>query len=297
MFKREGKPGFKEDYSKLEDEMLERAEETVKDKGEFVKVKREGVLDYKKAGKQVTVYKLKSGQDKNMIDIIPWQVTQEWYAKSRQHSGKFTGAEVGKLDYRLEYCYHALISGNILCLRNTLGKPCIICDEWFDLNREKKEQGDDPKRDKIMKRIFPKWRDVYCVVDTLEPEKGVQLFDISFSCFEKYLRENANYNDEGVIPFSSLKRGKIVSFKGVKKELGKKGFIDCPIIEFVDREKPYHSGIIAETYPLDKMLKVPSQEEVEEIFYSDNRKEDDEERDKEEKAEESKFKRSRSDDE
>lgn len=287
-FKREGKASFKEDYSTLEDEMLERAEETVKDKGNFVKMKREGMLNYKDAGKPVTTYVLKSGQDKNLINIIPWQVTQEWYAKARQHSGKYTSAEVGKLDYKLEYCYHALMSGNVLCRRNMLGQTCVICQQWFDLNNEKKEGIVDSKRDLVMKRIFPKWRVAYNIVDTLQPEKGVQLFDIAFSCFEKYLRENANYSDGGVVPFSSLKRGRIISFKGVKKELGKKGFIDCPVIDFVDREKPYHSGIIAETYPLDKMLRLSTAEEVEKVFYGDKEREDDMEK---EETGKSKFKR------
>lgn len=253
----------------MEKDMLNRARKTVKDKDEFKRIKKPGVLDFKKSDIQVVEYKIKSGKNTNLIDIIPWMVSCKWYETMRTHSSRETEAAVGSLDYKLEYPFHNLRDGTkVMCLRAAFGKDCCICAEWFD-QRKKLQNKEKGFTKESVAQLFPKWRCAYNVIDLKEPEKGVRFLDHSYMLFEKYLKDAVENNEKGIVPFCSLKRGSSLSFRGIEKAIGKAEFVDCPVIEIVDREKQYSSDIVEEsTYQLDKMLIIPKEKDVEDLFYN-----------------------------
>lgn len=272
-FKKELRP----DIDEMERDMLQRTKRTVRDGDEFKRIKKPGVLNFKKSDIEVIEYKMKSGKDTNLIDIVPWEVSCSWYETMRTHSGRETGAIVGSLDYKLEYPIHTLRDGSkVLCLRTAFGKKCCVCDEWFDMRKRLQDKERGVTKDSVNK-LFPKWRCAYNLRDLKEPEKGVQLLDHSFMLFETYLKEAVETNEKGIVPFCSLKRGSSLSFRGIEKSIGKSTFVDCPIIEIVDREEQYKESIIDETYQLDKMLIIPKETEVEEMFYNSMENKSDEE--------------------
>lgn len=281
------KKDLRHDINSMEKDMLQRTKRTVSDGDEFKRIKKPGVLNFKKSDIEVVEYKMKSGKDINLIDIIPWEVSLSWYETMRTHSGRETGAIVGSLDYKLEYPVHVLRDGTkVLCLRSAFGKKCCVCDEWFDMRKKLQNKEGGITKDSV-NRLFPKWRCSYNLRDLKEPEKGVQFLDHSFMLFETYLKEAVETNEKGIVPFCSLVRGSSLSFRGIEKSIGESTFIDCPIIEIVDREKQYKQSVLDESYQLDKMLIIPKESEVEEMFYSsvksDSDQEEEQNEDKEEK--------------
>ena len=77
-------------------------------------------------------YKPSHGQQRNVIDILPFVVSQDWYKRLRTFSGRATGMEVGDWDYKLEIPIHFDIGPGraaFLCLNQAFGERCPICEE------------------------------------------------------------------------------------------------------------------------------------------------------------------------
>ena len=85
------------------------------------------------------------------------------------------------------------------------------------------------------------------------------------------MKEASSSGKKGIVPFCSLDEGMTIIAKGKKKSLGegkqRNTFIECDDIEFAEREEQYDSDILSKVYPLDKMLIVPTPEQVSEIFF------------------------------
>jgi hypothetical protein len=212
----------------------------------------------------------KSGREKNVIDIMPWRITQEWYKNLRNRQGLATGLDIGYVDYKLEVPRHSNVGpgkDHMLCLREAWGKSDPICDDMFAEYAKRKEGGKFDKEK--AKGLQPSWRNFYVIYDYDMDDKGFQLWpDVSYELFEKYLlTELKTAMDEGgmIVPWS-LEDGKTVVFKGREKTLGSNKFIEAEGIAFEDR-KPYDESVFAEIPSLDSALIIPTYEEVRAAHY------------------------------
>ena len=207
------------------------------------------------------MFKPRKGRDRNLVDILPFEVSEKWYPSLLSFNGDPIEIQPGELDYKLEVPIHTNIGANnraIICLREAFGGECAICDRMFEeYNR------DNPDKE-ITEALRPRWRCFYNVYDYNDTDKGIMIWDMSYHLFEKYLLEEASISDDEVVIFTSLEDGKSIEFKGVEKKIDKIAFIEAQSIEFKDRD-PYNEEDL-NTYPLDKMIYIPTPEEVKELF-------------------------------
>ncbi len=229
-----------------------------------------GILDYSKAKSDDRIEKYKAVYKKTShIDIMPFEVTQEWYKKLKSRVGETLGIEVGDLDYKLEVPVHKNIGPEnkmILCLRLAFGKQCYCC--------ERRDESEDEKEKEALKIS---WRSIYNVIDLDEEDKGVQIFEASQYLFEKELLEQAEVsNEEGIIIFSDLEEGMTVIFRAAEKVFKKSKYPEYKNFGFEERDEPYNEDILDRTYPLDKMLIIPDYAEQRMIFEGIDEDEDNE---------------------
>ncbi len=209
------------------------------------------------------------------IDIVPYLVTDEQLPITLEN---------GYEDYLLDVWVHYNIGPNedkVICLAKSFSKPCPICDE-----RKQIEQ--DGGSDKEIKELTPSRRVIYNIIDLDDEDKGVQLFDVSHFLFEKEVLEEAETAEEEVIIFSDREEGRTIKFRAKQEKKGGFDFITFKSINFKEREA-YDEDILDEVYPLDKMLIVPTYDEVRNLFLSL----DDEQKEEEIKEPKSKPKRKR----
>ncbi len=219
-----------------------------------------GILDYSKAESDDRIEKYKAVYKKTShIDIIPFEITQDWYKKLKSRVGETLGIEVGDLDYKLEVPVHKNIGPEnkmILCLRLAFGKQCYCC-----------EQRDESEDEKEKEALKISWRSIYNVIDLDEEDKGVQIFEASQYLFEKELLEQAEVSsEEGIIIFSDLEEGMTITFRAAEKIFKKSKYPEYKNFGFEERDEPYNEDILDGTYPLDKMLIIPDYAEQRMIF-------------------------------
>jgi len=222
---------------------------------------RKSVLDWSRlVGKKPMAFEVQSGKNLNLIDFLPWVVTQEWYKDLRTFSGLTTNLDVGDWDYKLELPVHSNVGeGNdkFLCLRLAFGQKCPRCEEMFE-EYEKKEPSD-----KKIQELKPSWRCWYNIYDYNEEENpdGVNSIweDASYHLFEKEILSEADEGEETVL-YSDIEMGKSVEIKGKEKQLGKNKFIEAGNVEFKDRD-PYKESIVEETVSFDALVKICTYEE------------------------------------
>jgi hypothetical protein len=223
---------------------------------------RKSVLDYSKAGdRKIVKYDIKSGKETNYIDILPFEITQDWYKDLRSISGTTIGLEVGFTDYKLEIPVHRNVGENndvFLCLKLAFGKKCPICDEMY----EEWDKDDDDQDAKKIQDLKPSWRCFYNVYDYDGGGEPIQLWsDFSYYLFEEALQEAMETEEDGVVTFSDLEMGSSIEFKGREKKIGKNKFIETHSISFKKRDE-YPESILKQTLPLDAMLIIPTYEQV-----------------------------------
>lgn len=184
---------------------------------------------------------------KNKIDIIPYVVA------TNQHPD---GSKKGDLHYVLNIWVHFRVGPTeaaVVCLAKTFNRPCPICEEMSALMKS----GDEDA-----KALKPKRRSIYNIIDRDNKKAGIQLFSTSHFLFEKEVLEESQSDDEGVIIFSDLEEGKSIKFRATEEKAeGGKPFIKFKSFSFADRE-PYDADILENSVPLDKVLTVPSYDEV-----------------------------------
>lgn len=255
---------------------------------------KKSILDLSELG-DIKWYEPKAGgKNKNVMDIVPFVITQKWYKNLRSYSGKEVDLDIGELDYKLEIPVHRSIGNSnstVLCLREAFGGKCPICDDMFE---EWAKKGTSDFDEKKARALQPKWRDIYIIYDYKDPDyKGFKLWDVSYHLFEIYLMEAAETSEDGFICFSDPIDGRVIEWVGNEKTIGDKGhpFIDagsCQAFKFLKREEPYSDEDIEENFSLDSLLKIPTFDEVARIHYDledDESAQDEEEKQAEEQDE------------
>ena len=110
---------------KLKKKLKNRQEQVVKTRGQ-TGLGKKSVLDWEKfVGKKPTAFQPTTGKDKNLIDIIPFEVTQSWMKELRAPTGKILNHDIGDLEYKLELSVHRNVGeggDTFVCLRDCFGK-------------------------------------------------------------------------------------------------------------------------------------------------------------------------------
>ena len=217
----------------------------------------------------------KCGEGKHIIDILPYE------------AGKFDpSASKGEVQYVYEYYFHAGLGiegkSQVMCLSKTYGKPCPICE---DIARLKKNGEDED----VIKALMPKRnpKSVYNIVcyDKGEEKKGVQLFVVSHWFIGKHLlelatvpiREGMDEKIDPIIPFMDPDEGKSVYFRREGTGANDTKYFGHQLL---DRPKGFKisKNVLDDCFCLDEIIKIPTYDEVLDIYKSGKSGDDDDDR-------------------
>lgn len=226
-----------------------------------------GVMDWKKVDGEVQFFSPVEGR--NRINIIPYVI------KSKNHplvkKGEF---EIGDKDYVMDVYVHRGVGpseASVLCLKNTYGKPCPICEQSQVLRKQGKEE--EAGALKASRRVF------YNVQDLKNPDT-LKVFEASHFLFEKELIDEARDDDEGgFVDFADEETGKEIKFRCSKVTKGGFEFNEFKSFSFEDRDENIPDELLENAISFDEILRVPTYDEVEKILYG---RDDDEDNDDEE---------------
>jgi hypothetical protein len=235
---------------------------------------KSSVMSFKRTGKEVEFYKPVEGR--NRINIIPYKI------KTKNHPLVKQGIlAVGDYDYIMDVHVHKNIGASessVVCLKNTFGKPCPICDFANTLKKQGKD--DEAKAFKANRRAF------YNVQDCKNPDT-LKVFEVSHYLFEKELIDEARDggDDENFVDFADIENGKEIKFKCTKVSKGGFEFNEFKSFSFEDRENELSEELVDEAVSFDEALNVLSYEEIEKLLFNDTC-DDKEEKDVEDEPEE-----------
>lgn len=238
------------------------------EKKDGVSTSKGGVINYRNYDGDVTFFNPAEG--KHRINIVPYII------KSKNHPLVKKGeAEVGEMDYVLDFYVHRGVGPaekSVLCLKNTFGKPCPICEHSASLRKAGKE--------KEANALKPSHRVVYNIEDLKEPGK-IKVFETSHYLFEKELIEEARDDENGgFVDFADPEEGKEIKFRASKATKNKIEFTEFKSFSFEDRDEELDSDLVESAISFDELLTVPTYEEVEKVLYGDDDSEEDDEEEK-----------------
>ena len=226
-----------------------------------------GVINYRNHDGEIKFFSPAEG--KHRINIIPYVI------KTKNHPLVKSGeAEIGEKDYVLDFYAHRGVGPaekTVLCLKNTYGKPCPICEQAAALRKAGKE--------KEANALKPSRRVVYNIEDLKEP--GVlKVFETSHYLFEKELIEEARDDDEGgFIDFADEEEGMEIKFRASKVTKNGMEFTEFKSFGFEDRDDPLDEKLLEDAISFDELLTVPTYEEAEKILYGDDEEDEDDDED------------------
>lgn len=213
---------------------------------------------FKEDLEDVKFWRCTDGQ--HLVDIIPYLAGPNDPA-----------VEEGEETYTLELFVHqnvGVTDGMKICLAETYGKPCPICERRKQLQREGADE--DTIKDLTPSRYPRSVYNVVCYDSREEEDKGVQIWHTSSYLLEQYLLELAKKpvrpgreEVEPFIIFADADEGKSVSFKRTGKAESTK-FIG---IAFDDRDYAISDDVLDEAYCLDELIHVPSYDELYEWYW------------------------------
>lgn len=260
------------DYEEMQRKLKERAQRSAQNRGK-TGLGAKTVLDMSAAGeREVSLYKMLGGPGvENVLDFLPFPITQDWYQNMQEPTGAKNGLEVGLADYKLEYAIHRRqgeAEEPVLCLRKTFGHKCPICEalqELWDIDKGARTQN----QEKMIKFLMPSWRCTYNIYDYNNPEAGIMLWrDASYKLFEEILQGRLQIDPQGFGAFSDLTDGLTVVFEGREKSIGKNSFFEAAQFSFDARNEPWPIETLDDVFPLDQMLVIPTYDEVARIYMS-----------------------------
>ena len=230
------------------------SEQSKDDRGKFHGIFRDDIQG-------LSLWKPESSEDAHEFDIVPYQAGENDPDK-KINPGDFT--------YTLILWVHRGIGINedsFICLAKTYNKKCPVCEYQARLR-------DTDASDDEIKKWNPTRRTYYNVLvydSEKEQSKGVQVFDIAHYYLEPELLALSRPRSRGgaetgeKIYFASPDQdGKTISFIKEGKGLGTK----YKAIKFLDRDYDLEEDIINTAHCIDKIIHIPSYDEVKEALDS-----------------------------
>jgi len=207
---------------------------------------------YLKLPDGVQLFKPKVGQI--LIDILPFVAGKgnPW-------------AQEGAIHWERTYFAHRGLGANsesFLCPRANAKKPCPVCE-----HRQRLRERGDEQDEQAIKDLADKQRQLFNVIDLKNPDKGIQLWDMSYHCFGRALDARLRNSDDqdGWEQFFFLEGGLSLRVGLAEKSMGGFSFLDVESIDFKPR-KDYPESILDETYCLDDLLILPGYDELKTTF-------------------------------
>lgn len=217
-----------------------------------------GACDWSKHSGGVKFYKPKEGVNK--LNIIPYEIKDELHPLVK--AGK---REVGDLSYVMDIWVHQRVGPGeaaVICPSKNYGKACPICEAQDDCYKKGDEEG--AKAFKASRRVY------YNVEDVVDPDEGVQVFDVSHFMFEKELIGAAKRKGEegAIVRFADpdVKIGKVIKCYGEKEKSGGFEVMKFKDFEFVDRKLDSVEGLMDDTVSFDSLLTLHTYDELIEIM-------------------------------
>jgi hypothetical protein len=196
----------------------------------------------------------------HLIDIIPY------------YAGKNDPlVPEGGETFLLEIFSHrnaGVTEGMRICLQETYGQPCPICEDRRRLAREGADN--DVIKSLTPSRYSRTLYNILCYDNREQEQKGIQIFSTSFFLLGQYLKEMAKRVDRpGVrtldpyIPYWDLTDGRSIAFR---KE-GKADSTKYIGIRFEDRDYQLEEELMDKAYHLDECIIVPTYEDLQIWYY------------------------------
>jgi len=201
----------------------------------------------------------------------------------------------GKVAYSLRVKVHYGIGSNedksALCLYETFGQPCPICEHRLALRTEGADED-------IWKALYPKKRAIYnilCFDSSREEDKGVQVWEVAEFYMQKHLdtlmkgRGRRPGGGEGtLVPFTDPDEGKSIAFT-INPPKTRNDFAEYIGHRFEERDYEIDDDTLEDAQILDELIHIPTYESVYEEYYGepidDGDDEDEDEYDEDEENE------------
>ncbi len=169
--------------------------------------------------------------------------------------------DAGKLHYERTFFTHPRIGPNenaYSCPAKTAGKRCAVC-EW----REKEGRSDNADA-ALIKSLYPKERQLFNVMDLDEPDRGWQLWEISYHNFGKLLDTRIK-TKEKFETFYYLQGGFTLEVTFSEESMGANKFMEATAIDFEPRDD-YDESVLDEVCCLDDLPIILPYEDLRRIF-------------------------------
>ena len=239
-------------------------EQTAKSKG------GSGKGFFKENLSDVKFWGFKEGE--HLIDIIPYSIGEN--DPRLKKFSKRNELEVGDPHYVLEVFVHFNVGPvegqSCICLAETYGKPCPICEHRKQLMKEGADEDvvNELKVSRYPRAIY----NIICLDSADEEAKGIQVFHTSSYLMEVELAKMAKGpvrpGQVGIDPyiyFADPDEGKSISF--IKE--GKGTNTRVTTIRFLDRNYEIEDELLDAAYCLDDLVYVPTYDEVYEMYWGE----------------------------
>lgn len=191
------------------------------------------------------------------IDVIPYVV-----GKGNPFADK------GLLHFERSYFVHRGLGltgkQNYCCLAECWGKKCPVCEH---LSRHGGEMDPD-----LVKKQKAQWRHLWNVIDTADPEKGIQVWDTAhWKSFGEMIKAKIKAVD-AYADFSELTKaegGMTLQLSVADASFAGQNFKQVTNIEMLPRKKDYDESIIDKAVCLDEALVQLSYDALKTIYFQE----------------------------
>ena len=182
---------------------------------------------------------------------------------------------VGEWHFHLRVDVHQFLAGttnDVVCLKQ-FGRKCPACDEFFKFHDEHNKglAKDDRRRKKNPYSVSTR---SYMLVRprTENPEGKIFLYNASGATGEfvdsLLAKATSTRNGSAPVDFAHPENGSVVMFDTVEKQGGKALYYPATNFDFRPRPKEEGLELWKKTFALDSLLKVHTEEEIEDIMYN-----------------------------
>ena len=199
-------------------------------------------------------------------------------------------AESGDLYFERTFYVHRGVGADSdmkVCLSKTAGLPCPICEYRTRLTK-------DPEADEnLIKDLSPKERQIWNVYNHAEPEKGVQVWDVSFHLFGKQLDarvRNAD-DDDNYRYYADPKDGMTLKVGFAEKSYAGNTYYETESIDFKVRRKELDPDLFERALVLDDLLVIEDYDKLKALFLQTDDDGDEDEKSKRKKGKRTKGKK------
>lgn len=238
----------------------------------------------------VDMFQPKEGTMK--LEVVPFEAGE---------NNPVEGVEPGDLYTDRIYFAHRGVGPNnesYVCLWKTFGKPCPICEF-----RQGLAKSDEPDDEDLFKSLSPKARQLWNIYDLKSPDKGVQLWDVSYHLFGKQLKTtiDSGDEDENFELFADPEDGLTLRVTFSEESFNRNSFMKASAISFRERQEPLSDELLEAAVCLDDLLVEKSYEELRKVFLqestgvSDTDDDDDDDEDEDDEPKRKKGKKQTSD--